>query len=85
MTTEVNPNVLGNLIKDGNPLSGTFINIYHQAEDQWYNAVADQNGNFAFTVPDGEYQLQGIWVRFRIQVVSIRSIFYSARWCGRPA
>ena len=28
MTTEVNPNVLGNLIKDGNPLSGTSINIY---------------------------------------------------------
>ena len=62
MTTEVNPNVLGNLMKDGNPLSGTSINIYHQAEDKWYNAVADQNGNFAFTVPDGEYQLQGIWV-----------------------
>ena len=62
MTTEVNPNVLGNLIKDGNPLSGTSINIYHQAEDKWYNAVADQNGNFGFTVPDGEYQLQGIWV-----------------------
>ena len=62
MTTEVSPNVLGNLIKDGNPLSGTSINIYHQAEDKWYNAVADQNGNFGFTVPDGEYQLQGIWV-----------------------
>jgi hypothetical protein len=62
MTTEVNPNVLGNLMKDGNPLSGTSINIYHQAEDKWYNAVADQNGNFGFTVPDGEYQLQGIWV-----------------------
>ena len=62
MTTEVNPNVLGNLMKDGNPLSGTSIHIYHQAEDKWYNAVADQNGNFGFTVPDGEYQLQGIWV-----------------------
>ena len=60
--TEVSPNVLGNLIKDGNPLSGTSINIYQQAEDKWYNAVADQNGNFGFTVPDGEYQLQGIWV-----------------------
>ena len=61
VTTE-SQNVLGNLKKDENPLPGVTISIYNPAEDSWYDAESDQNGNFGFTLSDGEYKLNGIWL-----------------------
>ncbi|MEH7235379.1 hypothetical protein, partial [Bacillus sp. JJ1562] len=56
------PNVLGNLMKNGNPLSGINLSIYNSTIDSWYNAVTETNGDFGFAVPDGEYELLGVWV-----------------------
>ena len=49
VTTE-SQNVLGSLKKDENPLPGVTISIYNPAEDSWYDAESDQNGNFGFTL-----------------------------------
>ena len=59
---EVSPNALGELTKDGKSLPGVTFSIYNQADKIWYDSVTDQNGNFGFTLPDGEYLLYGIWL-----------------------
>ena len=31
-------------------------------EEQWFNGKTDENGKFSLTLPDGEYQIDGIWI-----------------------
>jgi pullulanase len=61
--TEAAPNVTGLLTKDATPLSKVVFSIHTTTgEEKWYDTVTDTNGNFSFTLPDGTYQLEGIWL-----------------------
>ena len=61
-TTEDTQNAVGHLSQDGTSLQGVTLSIHSLAEDVWYDTITDQDGNFGFTLPDGEYQLDGIWL-----------------------
>ena len=61
-TNEVSPNALGKLTKEGKSIPEVTFSIYNQADEIWYDGVTDQDGNFGFTLPDGEYVLYGIWL-----------------------
>ena len=62
LLNEVSPNALGELTKEGKPLSGVTFSIYNHTDKIWYDSVTDKSGKFGFTLPDGEYLLQGIWL-----------------------
>jgi uncharacterized GH25 family protein len=53
-------NVKGSVTKNDNPLSGLWLSL--QGPDAWYDAQTDNNGVFKFNLPDGKYQLHGVWV-----------------------
>jgi Leucine-rich repeat (LRR) protein len=55
-------NVVGSLVKETQPLANITFSIHTLDGSTWYNATTDSFGNFAFTLPDGEFQLDGIWI-----------------------
>lgn len=58
------PNVKGSLVKGTNPISNVWISAYSTSdtETKWYNAKTDANGAFEVALPDGSYQIDGVWV-----------------------
>jgi hypothetical protein len=57
------PNVTGTLVKVGQPLSGITFSIHtNSSPEEWYDETTDENGNFQFNLPDGEFILDGIWL-----------------------
>jgi 2',3'-cyclic-nucleotide 2'-phosphodiesterase (5'-nucleotidase family)/DNA/RNA endonuclease YhcR with UshA esterase domain len=56
-----NWNVVGTLVNDTTPLTNVVFSIHTLNGDTWYDAKSDKTGKFAFTLPDGSYQLDGIW------------------------
>jgi hypothetical protein len=57
-------NVSGTITKNGTPLSGITFSVHTAgtATPQWYDATSDANGSFKLSLPDGAYQLDGVWV-----------------------
>jgi hypothetical protein len=56
-------NVSGLLTKGTKPLSNVTFSAYStEGEVKWYSAKSDDQGQFAFSIPDGHYQIDGIWV-----------------------
>jgi Leucine-rich repeat (LRR) protein len=55
-------NVVGSLVKETQPLANITFSIHTLDGSTWYNATTDSSGKFAFTLPDGEFQLDGIWI-----------------------
>ena len=50
-------------MKDGLPVAGTWVNVSTiTGEAKWYNAQTDENGNYHISLPDGEYQIDDVWV-----------------------
>ena len=50
-------------MKDGQPVTGALINASTvTGEEKWYDAKTDENGNYQLSLPDGEYQVIGVWV-----------------------
>jgi 2',3'-cyclic-nucleotide 2'-phosphodiesterase (5'-nucleotidase family) len=54
-------NVKGSVKNGTTPLSFLTFSVHNNTGD-WYNAKTDKNGNFAIELPNGSYQLDGIWV-----------------------
>ncbi|PLT35744.1 hypothetical protein [Bacillus sp. V5-8f] len=54
-------NVMGSIKRDGEPINGDWVNVL-ATDGKWYNAQLDQNGTFGLSLPDGSYEIQGIWV-----------------------
>jgi lactocepin len=52
-------NVAGQLVKGTTPLANVVFSIH--SEGNWYDAKTDASGNFVFALPDGTYQVDGIW------------------------
>jgi hypothetical protein len=61
--TKAEQNVTGMLKNGTAPLANITFSIHTKTGDiQWYAATTDEFGAFAFTLPDGDYQVDGIWV-----------------------
>ena len=61
--TEKGPNATGSIMKDGQPVVDTLVSVHTvTGEELWFNGKTDGDGNFNLTLPDGEYQIEGIWV-----------------------
>jgi lactocepin len=54
-------NVQGNLSNGSYALSYLTFSLHTQDGEKWYDAKTDANGNFVFELPDGNYQIDGIW------------------------
>ena len=50
-------------MKDGQPVADSWVSADTvTGEKQWFNGKTDENGDFSLTLPDGEYQIDGVWV-----------------------
>ena len=50
-------------MKDDQPVAGALINARTvTGTEKWYDAKTDENGNYQLNLPDGEYQIMGVWV-----------------------
>ena len=57
------PNVNGSVVKDEQPVAGAMINARTvTGAEKWFDATTDENGNYNLNLPDGEYQITGVWV-----------------------
>jgi pullulanase len=53
----------GTLVKGTEPLANVTFSLYSTGKTQvWYDFTTDANGNFTYTLPDGDYQIDGVWV-----------------------
>jgi DNA/RNA endonuclease YhcR with UshA esterase domain len=58
-----NFNVTGKLTQDNKPLSNVIFSIHTTTgEVVWYDTQTDEDGNFGFKLPDGNYMVEGIWI-----------------------
>ncbi|MFJ5714129.1 CehA/McbA family metallohydrolase [Neobacillus sp. NPDC093127] len=59
----IESNVTGKLTQGDTPLANTIFSIHTTTgEPVWYDTKTDANGNFSFSLNDGTYKLEGIWV-----------------------
>ena len=60
---EQGPNVTGSLLKGNTPLSGIWISGHTTAgKVWWFDTITDETGSFQLNLPDGDYQIDGIWL-----------------------
>lgn len=55
-------NVSGKVVKGTSPIANNIVNIQNTGDGEWYNPKTDSTGSFALYLPDGSYQIAGIWV-----------------------
>jgi DNA/RNA endonuclease YhcR with UshA esterase domain len=55
-------NVSGTLVNGTNALTHIPFSIHTLDGTLWYDTKSDSNGKFAFNLPDGSYEIDGIWV-----------------------
>nr|WP_263324729.1 carboxypeptidase-like regulatory domain-containing protein [Neobacillus sp. Marseille-Q6967] len=56
-------NVEGLLTKNGQPLQNVTFSVHTTEESaQWFDTTSESDGTFKFTLPDGEYKVEGVWV-----------------------
>jgi hypothetical protein len=61
-TPGVTPNVAGTLLNGTEVLANTPFSIHTLDGENWFDTVSNAQGRFSFSLPDGTYQLDGIWV-----------------------
>jgi large repetitive protein len=55
--------VHGVLSQNGAPISGIIFSAHTvDGTNQWYDVQTDEKGEFHFALPDGSYQIDGIWI-----------------------
>jgi hypothetical protein len=54
--------VQGTLVLGEEPLANITFSFYHTTTNQWYDYTTDENGNFTYTLPNGTYKIDGVWV-----------------------
>jgi hypothetical protein len=56
------PNVSGSLKKGTTPLANVTFSLHTTTPNPiWYDTTTNESGNFKLTLPDGFYQIDGIW------------------------
>jgi lactocepin len=55
-------NVAGTLMNGASALTNVPFSIHSADGSNWYDARTDSKGQFVFNLPDGTYQVDGIWV-----------------------
>ncbi len=48
-------------VKNGSKTLNHLTFSLHSTDGKWYDATTDKNGKFNFKLPDGSYQVDGIW------------------------
>jgi lactocepin len=56
---DASKNVAGKLVDGVTPLANVVFSVH--SGDKWYDTKTDSAGNFVFELPDGTYQVDGIW------------------------
>ena len=70
-------------MKDGQPVADVWVSAHTViGEEQWFNGKTDGNGKFSMSLPDGEYQIDGVWVESESKWYPLRCILYGTRWCS---
>lgn len=54
-------NVAGTLMNGSIPMTNTTFSIHQLEDNSWYDTKSDETGKYHFMLPDGTYQLDGIW------------------------
>jgi hypothetical protein len=54
--------VYGTLLKGTIPMPGIMFSIHSLDGTKWYDSTSNQAGEFELHLPDGQYQLDGIWI-----------------------
>jgi YD repeat-containing protein len=54
--------VYGTLLKGTIPMPGIMFSIHSLDGTKWYDSTSNQAGEFVLLLPDGQYQLDGIWI-----------------------
>jgi large repetitive protein len=53
----------GSVLKENLAVPNVWVSIHTTGENvEWYDVRTDENGQFSIVLPDGDYQLDGIWV-----------------------
>jgi lactocepin len=60
--TDSGQNVFGTLSNGSNGLGNITFSLHTLDGSKWYDGRTDAAGKFAFKLPDGTYQVDGIWV-----------------------
>jgi hypothetical protein len=55
-------NITGTLTKGTAAVPNTLFSIQNTASGQWYDVQTDASGAYKLSLPDGSYQLAGVWV-----------------------
>ena len=81
--SEKAPNANGSVMKDGQPVADVWVSAHKvTGEEQWFNGKTDGNGKFSITLPDGEYQIDGVWVDSESKWYPFVVSFNRTRWCS---
>jgi hypothetical protein len=54
--------IIGNLQKGEKPLPSIVFSLHTLDGTKWYDATSNQEGEFEIYLPDGNYQIDGIWI-----------------------
>jgi DNA/RNA endonuclease YhcR with UshA esterase domain len=54
--------IVGNLLNGTKALTNIQFSVHSLETNNWYDTWSDSTGKFVFELPDGSYQLDGIWV-----------------------
>jgi hypothetical protein len=54
--------IIGNLQKGEKPLPSIVFSLHSLDGTKWYDATSNQEGEFEIYLPDGNYQIDGIWI-----------------------
>jgi large repetitive protein len=71
-----NDDVHGVLSQNGVPISGIIFSAHTvDGTNQWYDVQTDENGEFHFDLPDGHYQIDGIWLEAQKKWYQLDKVF----------
>jgi hypothetical protein len=55
-------NVQGTLLKGTTPLANIIFSAHSEDGEKWFDTASNETGQFTFTLPDGKFQIDGIWL-----------------------
>ncbi|WML58808.1 5'-nucleotidase C-terminal domain-containing protein [Neobacillus sp. PS2-9] len=62
-------------VKNGTQALAKLPFSVHSTDGKWYDATTDKNGKFNFKLPDGSYQVDGVWVEASGKWFELNQVF----------
>jgi hypothetical protein len=54
--------ITGRLLNGTTPIPSTIFSVHNIYNVNWYDTITNQTGEFSLNLPDGDYQVDGIWL-----------------------